>query len=92
MRRLLVVEKAFDIRGRGLVLTPALAVLEGSTSTWTRARVELRRPDGSVGRADATLGLERLDSGAFEMVCILPGTPGDEVPPGTEVWLVPSSA
>ena len=88
MRRLLVVEDAFTIAGRGVILAPDIELHGPST---IQLRVELRRPDGTSTTIDALAHLPMLDPPAMpprvRYVVLLPGMTKVDVPIGTEVWL-----
>lgn len=81
--RVLVVSEAFEIEGRGTVLTPPLDWDgEGAHRVLD---VELRRPDGRIITARARLMVTHFFPGGFKRVLHL-DVPKADVPPGTEVW------
>jgi len=82
MRRLLFkVEDVFQVRDRGVVLTPGLA--ERDEYTQLGDEVELRRPDGSTVRAQI-VAFELPSTGTRAI--LLEKIRKDDVPVGTEVW------
>lgn len=93
MRRLLIIEAAFPIAGRGIVVSPALPW--GCGTAFRDIRAELRRPDGSVSRVELLVVIEHANR-RFESpeeaqllrrpVCLLQGVSIDEVRPGSEIW------
>lgn len=86
MRRLLTVEDAFLIRGRGLLVVPAPRLEEvHGPATFS---VELRRPEGATTAAELTLWFEFLSPTPRVprwAVCLRGLTKAD-VPIGTEIW------
>lgn len=93
MRRLLIIEGAFPIAGRGIVVSPALPWDCGTAARDIWA--ELRRPDGSVSRVELQIVIEHVhgrldtpeDAGRLHRrVCLLRGVAINEVQPGCELW------
>lgn len=93
MRRLLMVEGAFPIAGRGIVVSPALPRACDTAARETRA--ELRRPDGSALQVELQIVIEHLNGQLdtpeapeerHRLVCLLRGVAIDEVQPGCEIW------
>lgn len=85
MEFLFVVQERFGISGRGM----AIVGPPGSgkrLSLLTRGQtIELRRPDGSVVRANAFV--EHVNPSPLGEVALhLPALSQRDVPPGTEVW------
>lgn len=94
MRLLLRVGDRFELRGRGLVLTPGLPP---GSATAGRLRVRLRRPDGAEREALASIELNHFNAPSLPveqrwqaMICLHDAT-SEEVPIGTEVWRDESS-
>jgi hypothetical protein len=71
------------------VLSPDVpqAVMENRTPGFS-ANVRLKRPDGSEFIAEAWVGIEFRYPRGSSPVCLLKNLSKDEVPIGTEVWLV----
>jgi len=87
---LLTVTDTFAIRGRGLILAPDVDL--GTNAQLTLA-VELRRPDGSRIRTSALAQVPFVSppnpDRLLRHMLTLPAEVGkDEVPVGTEVWVV----
>jgi hypothetical protein len=87
-RRLLVVEQRFWLRGKGLILEPGFAPVEGERIK-AGDRVVLIRPDGST-RDVMIRGISTYSSPdlATRMDLLLDLASKEEVPIGTEVWSV----
>ncbi len=84
---LAVVAETFAIVQRGVIVTPGVDLAAGAARTFV---VELRRPDGSVARAEARADLPFFNPPSpraprhmlrFETLS------KDDLPPGTEIWL-----
>lgn len=89
----LTVEDTFQLPTiRGLVVVPGPVQAEWKGSA--RHRVELRKPDGSTCDAMLTLHLEftRPRAKVPRLACVLEGLRKDDVPIGTEVWLLEEPA
>jgi hypothetical protein len=89
-KRLLVVEDAFHLRGRGLLLWPLVPfdVLPRPLQMPFRRTVTLRQPNGTTVRVEAilTIGTSMpLDHPGYD--CLLLGIEKADVPKGTEVWV-----
>ena len=87
-RRLVTVESALEITGRGLVLAPSFELAARTTTT---LRIEVRRPDGSSETLDGHLTVH-CDIGAkvdrpTRFVVEL-SVPRSRVPVGSEIWTV----
>jgi hypothetical protein len=87
-RRLLVVERRFWIRGRGLVVEPGVVPVEGERIKAGDC-VLLIRPDGST-RDVMIRGLSTCLSpdSAMKVDLLLDLASKEEVPIGTEIWSV----
>ena len=86
-RLLLVVEDTFAISGRGLVVVPDVDL--GGTHQ-RHVTVELRRPDGSRGRAEALAQVpyvSRPRPGPRHHVLMFASLTKADVPIGTELWI-----
>ena len=91
-RFILQVEDVFDIAGRGLTLAPAIPTNLGFEIR-PRDRIQLRAPNGRILDTHvASFSLGRPIGGDRTIVAMeLPSDiPRDDVPIGTQVWLVPS--
>jgi len=87
-RRLVTVEHAFEIRGRGLVLAPGITLV-GEERIRIGDPIILSKPDGSsVETRIGSLQLFSTTSLRDEILIVLEGTTKDDVPIGTEVWSV----
>lgn len=88
-RLLVVVDEAFAISGRGIVVVPEV-VLEAASGI--EIAVELRRPDGTAARAVASAHVPFFDPPSVPPrrghVLLFAGLTKAELPPGTEIWLV----
>lgn len=86
---LLVVEESFQISGRGVVVTPwpspEAAALKKSGDV---VQVRLVRPDSTSEVVEATFYLAHFNPGGFHFECVLCGMKREQVPPGTEIWLL----
>jgi hypothetical protein len=88
MRLLLTVTETFTIEGRGLVLLPELR-FDGNERVSVGDPLLLRRPDN----ADETATVDAIEllkpvTGQCETVIMLKGRRKEDVPTGTEVWLL----
>jgi hypothetical protein len=88
--RLLVVEDAIPLRGRGLLLWPLVPfdVLPRPPQIPFRRTVTLRQPNGTAVRVEAifTTGTSMpIDHPGYD--CLLLGIEKADVPSGTEVWV-----
>lgn len=87
-RLLLVVEETFAITGRGLIVAPDVDLgAEGQR----RITVELRRPDGTVVRAEALAQVPMVSplqpaGRRLRHMLRFAGLTKSDVPIGTEVW------
>ena len=90
-RRLLIVTDRFAIRGCGLVPAPGFLPLSHERFQ-AGDPLLLKRPDGSV--VHATIASLRVDdkSPSHEVVLMLKDLTRDDVPIGTQVWLVDSGS
>lgn len=90
---LFTVEDAFQITGRGCVLVPGPSAEEGSQPIRIGDRVCLRKPDGHS--FDTVIaGVEMIGRRPRPKVITAPillprDVTKDDVPIGTEVWLLP---
>jgi hypothetical protein len=85
--KLLTVEDTFFIEGRGVMLFPMIADYSGPTSF----SVILRKPNGEEMEAQAHLDIPRLSPPRkpHPFVCSFAGMSKQEIPIGTEVWILP---
>ena len=90
---LLRVENVYEMKGRGVVVTPVLP-RDGLMPPPQRpfdASVMLKRPDGTEVSAEASFLLPFFDPQdptlQPEYVCLLKQVSRSETPVGTEVWL-----
>jgi len=86
LTRLLIVDEAFVTRGRGVLLSPRFTA-DGRQGP---LRVRLRRPDGQEreARAEVEVSHTRGTLPPYAMLR-LPELTVEDVPSGTEVWVVP---
>ena len=95
MKFLCTVQDAFEIAGRGCVLTPGISKTTPSDiKIKTHDQILLRRPDGSVLRThiEGVAMLDRRDRSWCAPI-LLPSEFGKaDVPIGTEIWLDDSAA
>lgn len=96
---LVAVEDSFQVSGRGVVieppptpedvgvepLGPSFRLQMKSVRT---ARVRLVRPDGAVEEVEAQFSWAHFNPGGFQFMCLLPGAKKEQVPPGTQMWLL----
>lgn len=87
MRRLLVVEETFEIRGRGVIVAP---FLDASEAKRERFQVELRKPDGQIAHVSAFVQIPFFSppSRVPRAQLMLFGVTKPDVPVGTEVWAI----
>lgn len=90
---LFTVEYAFQITGRGCVLVPGPSAEEGSQPIQIGNRVCLRKPDG-ISFDTVIAGVEMIGHRPRPKVITAPillpkEVMKDDVPIGTEVWLLP---
>jgi hypothetical protein len=101
-KRLFVVEDAFTIKGRGIILLPGVRIDEHGPFAREEVifkigdKVELRRPDGSVLTTEIVgsdfLSAARLQGNSPEQprhvaIRLALSLERTDVPPGTEVWI-----
>lgn len=85
-RCLFVVEDTFEIRGRGLMLVPAINPM-GDERFRVGDRIVLRKPDGtSVEAPIGGLEIPMSDNPRQGAVIMLKTLTKEDVPAGTEVW------
>jgi hypothetical protein len=83
--KLLTVEDAFFIEGRGVLVLPMITDYSGPTSF----SVVLRKPNGDETLAQANLDVPRLKhrGDPHPFACALAGLSKEDVPIGTEIWI-----
>jgi hypothetical protein len=83
--KLLTVEDAFFIEGRGLLVMPLIPEYSGPTSF----PVVLKKPSGEQLVVQAHLDIPRLNPRPkhFSFSCLLDGVSKQDVPIGTEIWI-----
>jgi hypothetical protein len=83
--KLLTVEDAFFIEGRGVLVLPMITDYSGPTSF----SVVLRRPNGDETLAQANLDIPRFKTprNPHPFACALAGLSKEDVPIGTEIWI-----
>ncbi|NPC75446.1 hypothetical protein HPP05_37460 [Corallococcus exiguus] len=83
-----MVEDAFDIRGRGIIVVPDVDL---GTRVQMELNVALRRPDGDILSAIAFAQVPLIKNQGRRRIqhelCFRTLSKQD-VPPGTEVWLI----
>lgn len=86
--KLLTTEEAFQIEGRGVIVTPGIPVDAFSGALPPRV-VTLRRPDGQERTARAEFDIPRINPPppTPSYFCLLTGLTKDAVPKGTELWI-----
>jgi hypothetical protein len=87
MRLLVIVEDAFAISGRGVVIAPDVDLGDGSPRQLT---VELRRPDGTSCVAEAVAQVPFVDpprAPVLRHVLRFAALGKSDLPIGTEIWL-----
>lgn len=89
MQRLTKIEDIFLVTGRGLIVVPG--PLRSEFAGGSSLPVELRRPDGTVLYAQASLqhffqSPPPPPEIAKQWGCVLSGVTKEQVPIGTEVW------
>jgi hypothetical protein len=99
---LLIVEESFQITGRGVVLQPdASPEIIGSKASSHAAAVLLVRPNGEEENLQATFYWEHFNVSTelllegfktFQYVCVLRDGTKEQVPPGTQIWLLDEMA
>jgi hypothetical protein len=84
--KLLTVEDAFAIEGRGIVVTPFIPVAQYRDKR-TKMFVLLRKPDGTESRVEARFSMPHVphpDKLCFG--CLLAGSKKEDVPVGSEIY------
>lgn len=85
----LIVEDNFYISGRGTVVEPPLSPESvGATKRTHVAQVRLVRPDGTEEVMKAHFSWTHFNPGGYRFICLLPGVKKEQVPPGTQIWLL----
>ena len=86
---LLVVEDSFQLSGRGATVAPFVSPdLLGTNTSGHKSTVRLVRPDGTKEITEATFYWEHFNQGGFHYACFLENGKKEQVPPGTEMWLI----
>jgi hypothetical protein len=89
---LFVVTDCFQIGDRGCVLVPGLSTAAGSPVVRTGAAIQLRTPDGRVIdthiRGIEMINYRQQPEKMTAPILLPPDVRKEEVPPGTEVFLV----
>jgi hypothetical protein len=87
MRKLLTIEEAFYISGRGVIVTPGIPIDDYSGPQ--SQTVILQRPDGAETTANATFDMPLVNPPPPlpYFVCVLVGLTKEDVPNGTEIWI-----
>jgi hypothetical protein len=87
--KLLTVEDAFFIEGRGVLVMPMITDYIGPTSF----SVVLRKPNGEESLARARLDIPRLNPARepYPFACCLTNLEKQEVPVGKEIWITHES-
>lgn len=86
---LLRVEDRFQLTGRGCILVPYIeSDTLGDIKPNFMAQVICKRPDGSQIRSTAWIGYEFLHPTGGGIACLLKDRTVEEIPTGTEVWLI----
>ncbi len=90
MKKLLVVvEDSFQVSGRSVVVVPTPSLEDaGVSKRGDVAQVRLVRPDSTEQDVEATFYLAHFNPGGFRWECMLRGMKKEQVPPGTEMWLL----
>jgi hypothetical protein len=83
--KILTVEEAFLIEGRGVLVLPLIEGYSGPMSF----SVILRKPDGHELSARALLDIPRRTPPArqYSFACTVSGIDKHDVPAGTEIWM-----
>lgn len=89
-RKLLTVEDAFLIQGRGILVLPWITDYSGPMSF----PVMLRKPNGKEIPAQAHLDIPRQEvpGKPYPFACSFPAMGMEEIPIGTEVWVLPDKS
>lgn len=92
MIALFTVEDRFQIRGRGCVLVPGLSTETGSPVVRVGDAIQLRTPDGRVIdthiRGVEMINYRRKPERITAPILLPPNLSAEDVPVGTEVFLV----
>ena len=86
-----IVEDTFAIEGRGLVIVPGIRLSDPSARVYVGDPLELRRADGTT-QVTSVRGIEMGGRGDFIPLLLADGITKDDVPIGTEVWLLRNEA
>jgi len=91
---LLRVEDVFEIQRLGVILAPGLPIDDQRTRALKKINVVLVRPDGSETEHEAEITYPFVVPTPEEPqnICRLPNAKKADVPIGTEVWLLKSTA
>lgn len=83
--KLLTVEDAFLIEGRGVMVLPMITDYSGPTSF----SVVLKKPNGEEASVRAHLDIPRINPPRepYPFICLLAGIGKQDVPIGTEIWI-----
>ncbi len=88
---LLVVEDAFTVSGRGLIVFPFLTlevIGNKKIEHYQPIAVRLIHRDGTQDETEAKLGFEHFNPGGYHLFCIFPNATKEQIPIGTEIWLL----
>jgi hypothetical protein len=85
--KLLTVDDAFLIEGRGVIVMPGIPA--GAYKGPYSRKVTLRTPDGLETAATAMIDIPRVSPQPEELyyLCLIVGLTKDEIPIGTEIWI-----
>jgi hypothetical protein len=86
---LLVVEDSFQISGRGATVMPFVSPeVLGTSRNVHKEQVRLVRPDGTEEIVEATFYWTHFNPGGYHFSLYLDAGSKEQVPPGTEIWLL----
>jgi len=86
---LLVVEDSFQISGRGVIVAPFVSPeILGTSQSGHKQQMRLVRPDGTEEIVEATFYWQHMNPGGFHFSFFLKQGKKEQVPPGTEIWLL----
>ena len=88
MKKLLTVEAAFAVEGRGTILAPEIELGPRASYALT---VELRRPDGTRESCAAKASVPMVNPPVLDRVpahVLIVEVQKERIPIGTEVWLI----
>jgi hypothetical protein len=86
---LLIVEDSFQVSGLGATVVPFVSPeILGTGKAVDKQQVRLVRPDGTEELVEAAIRWTHFNPGGYRFCLYLYDGKKEQVPPGTEIWLL----